>query len=322
MIAAANEVAICGIRGDERCLHLQQWRPRDFVAGVCFLLLACCCGSADAVSLASLFAGGTLNVGNSRFTNWELVSLDDTSAPAPDLALVDVAALVDSLPLAPGIRFVASNQLAVVGINAIDLHLKFRVEAFGGSNSFAGQTLAMTGLTGDGGILFVSGDLTNANGGSLASTAAIADNETPFLRFSDTTSFSPKSHVNVAMNVFLTGLVATDDLALNSFTQRFAQTGLPGQPGDYNDDGTVNAADYTVYRNRKSAIGGTTLVNEGLTLGNVTIEDYEFWKDHYGEPGNQGAGLPEGASVPEPATMVLLIFAGAGLCVRRRWTAR
>jgi hypothetical protein len=82
-------------------------------------------------------------------------------------------------------------------------------------------------------------------------------------------------------------------------------------PGDYNQDGFVNAADYTVYRNRKAGIGGTTLPagTEGATPGVTTIEDYNFWKTAYtGGPGS-GASV-QGGDVPEPATLVSLIFGG------------
>ena len=51
-------------------------------------------------------------------------------------------------------------------------------------------------------------------------------------------------------------------------------------PGDYNGDHTVNAADYTVWRNNLGSM--ITLPND-TTPGNVTPDDYAVWKDHYGE---------------------------------------
>jgi hypothetical protein len=74
--------------------------------------------------------------------------------------------------------------------------------------------------------------------------------------------------------------------------------------GDYNEDGTVNAADYTVYRNRKAGIGGTTFPNDAGAEG-VTIDDYNYWKTHYGEPLGGGASLTNSANAPEPASLVL-----------------
>jgi hypothetical protein len=89
--------------------------------------------------------------------------------------------------------------------------------------------------------------------------------------------------------------------------------------GDYNEDGAVNAADYTVYRNRRAGIGGTTLPNDAGAAG-VTIDDYNYWKAHYGEPNGSGASLSDHtANVPEPASLVLLALATAcGLWTRRR----
>jgi fibronectin-binding autotransporter adhesin len=79
-------------------------------------------------------------------------------------------------------------------------------------------------------------------------------------------------------------------------------TSIGGQLGDYNNDGKVNAADYTVYRNRKVGIGGTTLPNDA-TPASVDFEDYTYWKNHFGEP---GAGLGNNL-VPEPATLWPLV---------------
>jgi hypothetical protein len=71
--------------------------------------------------------------------------------------------------------------------------------------------------------------------------------------------------------------------------------------GDYNEDGVVNLADYTVWRDNLGA--DLALPNEGIgvTPGQVTAEDYGFWKSQFGT--SSGAGSVVGISaVPEPAT--------------------
>jgi len=93
----------------------------------------------------------------------------------------------------------------------------------------------------------------------------------------------------------------------------------PFLAGDYNNDGSVNAADYTVYRNRKSGIGGSTLPYGDDTPG-VGFDDYTRWKMHYGESNGAGASQSEGADIiPEPSTLVLMIIGAmlAGFFRRR-----
>jgi hypothetical protein len=90
---------------------------------------------------------------------------------------------------------------------------------------------------------------------------------------------------------------------------------------DYNLDGYVNAADYTVYRNHKSGIYGGPLPNEGVTPGQTTYEDYLFWKANYtgGPTFAGGASNSIGSDVPEPATLALLLCGLlAGLAHGRR----
>jgi hypothetical protein len=81
-------------------------------------------------------------------------------------------------------------------------------------------------------------------------------------------------------------------------------------PGDYNNDGIVDAADYTVWR----AHLGTAfqLPNEvsGVTPGMVTAEDYTAWRMRFGNSSGAGAG---GAAAPEPSTFVDLVVAVTGL---------
>jgi hypothetical protein len=73
--------------------------------------------------------------------------------------------------------------------------------------------------------------------------------------------------------------------------------------GDYNATGVVDAADYVVWR-------------KGLGI-TYSQPDYGIWRAHFGETAGSGLGASATAAVPEPASFALLIFAAAGLYVRR-----
>jgi hypothetical protein len=90
-----------------------------------------------------------------------------------------------------------------------------------------------------------------------------------------------------------------------------------GVEGDYNNDGKVNAADYTLWRDNLGAANETAL-NDNGDGGGVTASDYTYWKQRYGSPG-AGGGALAGSGVPEPATSIYLIAAGiAGMATLRR----
>lgn len=82
--------------------------------------------------------------------------------------------------------------------------------------------------------------------------------------------------------------------------------------GDYNGDGTVNAADYTVWRNTRNST--TNLAADGDGSGTVNTADYNFWKTRFG---NSGSGSGAGA-VPEPGSVALALVAGLALVAMRR----
>jgi pectate lyase len=87
--------------------------------------------------------------------------------------------------------------------------------------------------------------------------------------------------------------------------------------GDYNDDGTVDAADYTVWRDRLGSSG--PLLNETASPGTVDELDYNAWKANFGATGGTGASGRTNNSVPEPAMCALLgIALLAGLVFRQR----
>jgi hypothetical protein len=95
---------------------------------------------------------------------------------------------------------------------------------------------------------------------------------------------------------------------------RFAEEGLGSiigvptlfiPPGDYNENGLVDAADYVLWRKN----GGT-------------LEEYNTWRAHFGQPSPSDAADPVLAGVPEPALMTLaacavLLIAPMRLSCRR-----
>jgi hypothetical protein len=91
-------------------------------------------------------------------------------------------------------------------------------------------------------------------------------------------------------------------------------------PGDFNRDGSVDAADYTVWRN---TLGQNNLGNQGAGAdgdgsGTIRQADYDIWKANFGT----GSGGGGSVAVPEPASVafaaIALIAAGGGLNRGRR----
>lgn len=87
-------------------------------------------------------------------------------------------------------------------------------------------------------------------------------------------------------------------------------TGFNYAPGDYNGDGVVDVADYTVWRDSLGS-GFGVFAADGDGDGFVTIDDYAVWRNHFGE-GAPGAA----AAAPEPGAAALILAAAA--LVRRR----
>jgi hypothetical protein len=84
--------------------------------------------------------------------------------------------------------------------------------------------------------------------------------------------------------------------------------------GDYNDDQIVDAADYTVWRNR---LDTSSILPNDLTVGSVTLDDYAVWKANFGATWLGAGGGSATSSVPEPGAIVFLLIAAALLPSRR-----
>jgi len=88
--------------------------------------------------------------------------------------------------------------------------------------------------------------------------------------------------------------------------------------GDYNFDGVVDAADYTVWR---STLGSTADLrangdNTGASFSVVDEADYAAWRSNFGTASGSAANL--GVAIPEPAPWIAAVAAGAILCSMRR----
>jgi hypothetical protein len=106
------------------------------------------------------------------------------------------------------------------------------------------------------------------------------------------------------------------------FSYDRAEPPTPATAGDYNGDGAVDAADYTVWRDtlgQEVAFPGDGA--DGDLSGTIDEGDYTFWKQHFGEsvPGAAVGAL----AVPEPAAAALcLVGAVIVLGYRRSRTWR
>jgi hypothetical protein len=109
------------------------------------------------------------------------------------------------------------------------------------------------------------------------------------------------------------GSIWVDNLMLEVFANETAMLATPnpntapveseGLPGDYNGDGSVDAADFVVWRKDPAAFGGA--------------EGYSTWRMNFDAPDGAGSGLGANA-VPEPAALLLAVIAIATCALGRR----
>jgi hypothetical protein len=88
-----------------------------------------------------------------------------------------------------------------------------------------------------------------------------------------------------------------------------------GIDGDFDDNGVVDARDYTIWRDN---LGGDPAALNGNGSGAVTVvaADYDLWVANFGE--GAGSGGLAASGVPEPTSALLMLFGVCGLAFRRR----
>jgi phospholipase/lecithinase/hemolysin len=85
-------------------------------------------------------------------------------------------------------------------------------------------------------------------------------------------------------------------------------------PGDYNQNGTVDSADYVVYRRTLGSM--TDLRADGNGDGTIDAGDYNVWRAHFGQASG-GMAFRMLAPMPEPPTCALLVTWAVMAALRR-----
>ena len=93
-------------------------------------------------------------------------------------------------------------------------------------------------------------------------------------------------------------------------------------PGDYNQDGAVDAADYVLWRDTlgQQAAG---LAADGNNNGSVDAADYDVWRANFGRSESAAASnLGNDATVAEPHTCLLFALIAFFMTLLRRFSNR
>ncbi len=93
----------------------------------------------------------------------------------------------------------------------------------------------------------------------------------------------------------------------------------PILPGDYNNNGVVDAADYVVWRRNEGTSNPLPNDPDGGMIGSA---QYNTWRSNFGNTlsgaGQGSGGLSSSTTVPEPTSLLLVVLGFAGTCLWRR----
>ncbi len=196
----------------------------------------------------------------------------------------------------------------------------------GGTNSIGPSLTSLSGVTNlPWGVGDVLGDAA-WDTAAIVATGSFAAGALPDF-------FSSSSETHLASTYTSIGTVSTiGNVSMASVTTvtTIVRDNLMGLAGDYNLDGSVDAADYTQWRDTRTQMVPMGTGADGSGNGVIDQADYEIWKMNFGAPAPGGGaafgagGTPVGANpVPECASFslllgVLLPLASAGFAAKLR----
>jgi T5SS/PEP-CTERM-associated repeat protein len=203
-----------------------------------------------------------------------------------------VADVINGGALAPG---TSPGSLHVTGNYTQQIGGNLNIDLGGTNPGVTYDQLLVTGAIAAGGTLNVT--RVDLGGGLFAPQAGDSFNIFDFGSLSGTfgTVNLPTLSSNLTWN--------TSQL----YTTGVLSVAAAGIPGDYNNNGTVDAGDYVLYR---KYAGTTHALPNDPTGGTIGTAQYTTWRSNFGKPPGSGLGLGDLANaVPEPASAALCLFA-------------
>ncbi len=276
-------------------------------------------GDVSTTGSGALHGNGTVIVNSSILTvgnRIDVARLSGGGEAATTLGRLEVTGshvVADDLTAAELVGGVLGAATAVVVVDASLIELDSNLILGTGSSlemALAGSTRA----TGEGGAQYAAIDAANA---TLAGTlnVSLVGGYVPTAGASFLLIDSPAiagSFSSIQLPELTGGLAWQVDASATAFRLTVVS---PGIAGDFNNDGTVNLADYAVWRD---TLGSTvSLAADGNGNNVVDSGDYTVWKNNFGQT-TAFAAMPTTSSVPEPATASIAIGAMILLAVSAR----
>jgi endonuclease I len=178
-------------------------------------------------------------------------------------------------------------------VDAFDGVIANLAQSFGGA--FFAADLDLDAVTLTGGTGGISVDLLPFSGlaqGEQMTFSAFVDTATPGTKSADFSLLLSGENLPGAQSQALSLSFIVDVLA-------------GGLAGDFNSDGLVNLADYSVWRDN---LGSTAdLHGNGVNDGVVNSLDYDLWKANFGNMAS-AASVGGNVTVPEPSSYLVLVL--------------
>jgi hypothetical protein len=145
--------------------------------------------------------------------------------------------------------------------------------------------------------------------------------------YASSLNYSHSSDLKTMQEIFQVGPLLGDAAAPGTLdlSDLFVANTIPATlppAGDYNGNGVVDAADFTVWRDH---LGQAYLLlnRDPANSGAVSQADYDVWRNNFGS-GTPGGGFAsrQHAAAPEPTSAMLILLGGVMLLVRVEWPLR
>lgn len=226
-------------------------------------------------------------------------------------------------------RTLALEFLDGAGANQFDfsfhgLQQEFRINS---QEDDGGEDVATTGFSANSTFLFVGkiaghGAAPNTLQASLFASGSTIGNFTrgdfPWMLSAESSAGFDPTLARLRWSSLFEGSFTVSDLQLGPASTFFTPTAT--ELGDFNEDGVVDGADYTLWRDtlEQTIVPGSGADGDGD--GIIDHDDYALWKNNFGAitTSSASAAGTTNAEVPEPTSLLLVAFLGVLVATGRK----